>query len=89
MTTIDDAILVAFVDGELSPSETQRVQEFVARNPAAQEKIRLMRLSAQLVRQIYRDPAYETVPPAALRMVEDDARPGERGQGSVARGAWP
>ena len=38
MKELDDATLVAFVDGELEPTAMREVAALVARDPAAEEK---------------------------------------------------
>jgi anti-sigma factor RsiW len=69
MRGLDDATLVAFVDGELDPDAMHDVAEAIANDPAAQEKVRLLRLSAPLVRAVFRQPAFQEVNPEVERML--------------------
>ena len=64
MNELDDATLVAFVDGELEPTAMREVAALVARDPAAEEKVRRLRASATLVRAAFSDPRYQVVPAA-------------------------
>ena len=73
MKELDDATLVAFVDGELEPTAMREVAALVARDPAAEEKIRRLRTSAALVRAAFSDPRYQVVPAA---LTERLSRPG-------------
>lgn len=62
MTTLDDSTLVAFADGELDATTMRLVADLVARDPAAQEKLRHLREAAQLVRTALAEPAWQAVP---------------------------
>jgi anti-sigma factor RsiW len=73
MKELDDATLVAFVDGELEPTAMREVAALVARDPAAEEKVRRLRTSAALVRAAFSDPRYQVVPAA---LTERLSRPG-------------
>lgn len=59
---LDDATLVAFVDGELDPSTMHDVAAQIAGDSAAKEKERLLRTSVSLVRAAFADPCYQVVP---------------------------
>ena len=83
MPELDDGILVAFVDGELDPAAMRDVAGLLACDPSAQEKVRLLRSSATLVRAAFDDPNYGQVPPALAAMV---ARPDARS--TPARPPW-
>ena len=63
MAQIDDATLVAFVDGELDDAAMRRIAEAISRDPEAHEKVRLLRQSAALVRAVFREPRFERVSP--------------------------
>lgn len=63
MPGLDDATLVAFVDGELDPDAMHDVAQALASDPAAQEKVRLLRLSAPLVRAVFRQSSFQAVSP--------------------------
>lgn len=72
MTNLDDATLVAFVDGELNAVSARAVTLALALDVAAQEKVRLLRASASLVRQAFA--AEEPVPPALIAFVKRKPR---------------
>src|SRR6476660_3753331 len=72
---IDDATLVAFVDGELDPTAMLRVQDAIGQDPKAQEKVRLLRLSTALVRAVYDGPAYRRVPAVTAALLANADRP--------------
>jgi anti-sigma factor RsiW len=67
MSGLDDATLVAFVDGELDPDAMHAVAQALANDPAAQEKVRLLRLSAPLVKAVFRQPSFQAVSPEVER----------------------
>jgi anti-sigma factor RsiW len=69
---LDESTLVAFVDGELDAAAAREVARLVAEDPAAQEKVRLLRSSAALVRAAFAKPDWEIVPPTLARLL---ARP--------------
>ena len=69
MARLDDATLVAYVDGELDAAQMHSVARALERDPVAQEKVRLLRLSASLVSAVFRDPAYQAVPSALAASV--------------------
>src|SRR5690348_954888 len=74
MARLDDRTLVAYVNGELDAAQTHSVAQALERDPVAQEKVRLLRLSASLVSGVFRDPAYQAVPSslaASLRAPRD------------------
>ncbi len=76
MNVLDDATLVAFVDGELEPTAMREVAALVARDPAAEEKVRRLRASAPLVRAAFSDPRYQVVPAALTERLSRPAPPG-------------
>ncbi len=80
MNELDDATLVAFVDGELEPTAMREVAAQVARDPAAEEKVRRLRASATLVRAAFSDPRYQVVPAALSERLSRPERghPGRR-----------
>ncbi len=61
----DDAMLVAYVDGELDAATARRLENAVAEDPAAQASIRLLRESASAARGAFVE-ILETPVPAAL-----------------------
>ncbi len=84
MKELDDATLVAFVDGELEPTAMREVAAQVARDPAAEEKVRLLRASATLVRAAFSDPRYQVVPAVLTERLSRPGR-GDRAWGDRAR----
>jgi len=70
MTRSDDSTLVAFVDGELEAAALHDLTQSLERDPEAKEKVRLLRLSATLVRAAFREPAYLQVSPELTKMIE-------------------
>lgn len=85
MNELDDATLVAFVDGELEPTAMREVAALVARDPAAEEKVRLLRASATLVRAAFSDPRYQVVPAVLTERLSRPGR-GDLGRGDLGRG---
>jgi len=61
----DDAMLVAYVDGELDAATARRLENAIAEDPAAQASIRLLRESASAARGAFVE-ILETPVPAAL-----------------------
>ncbi|MGE5538307.1 MAG: hypothetical protein ACM30I_06800 [Gemmatimonas sp.] len=85
METLDDTTLVAYVDGELGPEAAARVRAALARDPAAQEKVRLLRESASLTRRLFERPEYQRVAP---ELAARFAHPGARRATMARRMAW-
>ncbi|HTN10602.1 MAG TPA: hypothetical protein VL154_06460 [Acetobacteraceae bacterium] len=73
MATLDDGTLVAFADGELDATTMRLVADLIARDPAAQEKLRQLRVSAEMVRASFADPAFLAVPRGATEQIERHA----------------
>ncbi len=69
MAELDEGTLVAFVDGELDPAAAHDIARRLADDPAAQEKVRLLRRSAALLRAAFAGPEWEEVPPLLARLV--------------------
>lgn len=79
--------MVAFVDGELDPNAARDVARLIAMDPAAQEKVRLLRRSAMLVRAAFSGTEWEQVPPQLVGFVADPGarrKPGGRRQLGMA-----
>jgi anti-sigma factor RsiW len=75
---IDDAMLLAHADGQLPPQGAQLVERTVARDPAAAERLRLMRESGEAVRGAHADAFTDPVPDgiaALLASAAGSARP--------------
>jgi len=71
MTHLDDGTLVAFVDGELDAAAMRRVAEAIEHDPDAAEKVRLLRLSATLVRAAFREPRHLQVSSELTQMMKE------------------
>jgi len=71
MTHLDDGTLVAFVDGELDAAAMRRVAEAIEHDPDAAEKVRLLRLSATLVRAAFREPRHLQVSSELAQAIEE------------------
>jgi len=74
MAELDDGVLAAFVDGELEPERVREVARAIAEDPAAHEKVRLLQVSAELVRAALDNPAYRRVPTAVERAIAGPSR---------------
>ena len=79
MAVLDDGTLAAFADGELDATTMRLVADLVARDPAAQEKLRLLHTSTGLLRAAFADPAFQQVPPGLAARVERAVSPGRIG----------
>lgn len=78
---VDDAMLVAHADGELPPQGAALVERSVARDPAAAERLRLMRASGRVARDAFADAFTDPVPDdiaALLRPAGSPRRPRRR-----------
>jgi anti-sigma factor RsiW len=58
----DEAMLVAYVDGELDAATARRLEAAIAEDPAAQAQLRLLRESAAATRDAYAEILTEPVP---------------------------
>ncbi|MGK9168100.1 zf-HC2 domain-containing protein [Inquilinus limosus] len=68
----DDALIVAYLDGELPAEEAARVEAVLREDPAAAEAARLMRLGGQAARGAYAEAMTAPLPPGLAAL----ARPG-------------
>jgi anti-sigma factor RsiW len=64
MTRSDDALLVAYVDGELDMVEARDVEQLLERDPVARQKVRIFRETGALLRAACGESAYADVPEA-------------------------
>lgn len=62
MPEVDDAMLLAHADGQLPPQGARLVERTVARDPAAAERLRLMRESGEAVRDAFAGAFADPVP---------------------------
>ena len=63
-------ILVAFVDRELSSSDSAAVEAALAHDPAAQETVRQLQVSAEMARRISRAPFDEPMPATIIEAIQ-------------------
>jgi len=61
MTRFDDAVLVAYVDGELDESTARKVEAAIAQDPETHRKVELLRRSAVLAAAVFEQPKYHQV----------------------------
>jgi surface antigen len=71
MRVIDDVMLVAFVDGELPPEDAFAVQEALRDDEELQDRVRVMREGASILRAAYGRIAHERLPVDLVRMVAE------------------
>jgi anti-sigma factor RsiW len=57
-----EAALVAYVDGELDPEQAREIERLIENDPRAQEKVRIYRETAALLRAACAEPFYRDVP---------------------------
>ncbi|MBV2150550.1 anti-sigma factor [Sphingobium sp. AS12] len=93
MTDIDEAMLIALVDGELDEVTRRRVDRAVADDPALAERLAMHRRLRERLAGHYVPIAQEPVPGAMRVLVEESvrvvplARPAQRWRGWVTGGA--
>jgi Putative zinc-finger len=80
--SLDQDLLVAYVDGELPAAEAGAVEAALAHDEAARETVRLLRLSADVAARAFADMADQPVPERLVTA----ARAGARHAGSQSRG---
>lgn len=68
---LDDATLVAFVDGQLPPDQRAAVADAIARDSSVATRVELMRRSAVSLRRAYDSILDEPVPVRLIRTVAD------------------
>lgn len=72
----DELRLMAFADGELSPTEEAELEALLARDPTARERVRLYLETAALARAAFQPVLSEPVPPELEARVRTAARTG-------------
>ena len=93
MTDIDEAMLIALVDGELDDVTRRRVERAMAEDPALAERVAMHRRLRERLAGHYAPIAQEPLPEAMRALVEDSARvvplarPAPRWRGWVTGGA--
>jgi anti-sigma factor RsiW len=78
MPDVDDAMLVAHADGQLPPQGALLVERTVARDPAAADRLRLMRESGEAVRDAFADAFTDPVPDGIAALLASAAPSGHR-----------
>jgi len=61
MTRFDDDILMAYVDGELDEPTARQVEAAIREDAETRRRVDLLRRSASLVRDVFRQPKYQRV----------------------------
>ena len=74
MTDIDEAMLIAWVDGELDEVTRRRVDRAVAEDPALAERLEMHRRLRERLSGHYAPIEAEPVPPAMRTLLEDSAK---------------
>ena len=68
--TLDDAVLVAYVDGELDPRRRREVEQRLRADAEASDKVRLMQRSARALQGAYDEVFDRPVPERILEAFE-------------------
>lgn len=63
MPRFDDETLMAYVDGELDEITARQVEAAIQEDAETRERVGLLRQSASLVGEVFRQPQYQQVPP--------------------------
>ncbi|HVE10498.1 MAG TPA: zf-HC2 domain-containing protein [Paraburkholderia sp.] len=71
---LDDILLMAYVDGELSPQERRQVEEQIAASPDAEERIAHLTASRLPYREAFGSQKLPPVPDSLTRKIEELAR---------------
>lgn len=71
----DEAMLVAYVDGELDAADSRRLEALLAQNPEARAKVELMRQSADAVRGAYDEAMSAPLPAGLAALLAEDRGP--------------
>lgn len=66
----NEALLVAYVDGELPEDEARRVAALVEIDPEARETVRLLTLSAEAARNAFDKPLRQPIPDRLMRALD-------------------
>ncbi|MFO1067761.1 MAG: hypothetical protein U1E14_04475 [Geminicoccaceae bacterium] len=75
MTQPDDALLMAYADGEVTPEQAAEVEAMLARDPEARALVASFRDSASMVRAAFQSALDEPVPPALLAAARGQGQP--------------
>ncbi len=74
MAAVSDETLMAFADGELDAARAREVALAVAADPTLQDTVERLRQSTRLLREVFDQPAYNHVPPGAVRLLAPRTR---------------
>jgi anti-sigma factor RsiW len=72
---IDDAMLAAYVDGELDPAQLREIDRLLIADPQARYKVRRMRETTALLRAACAESHFQEVPDRLLALVERRSTP--------------
>ena len=70
---IDDALLMAYVDGELDPTARDRIEEALDKDESLRQRVVMFRRSHELLREAFAETPSMAVPPALAGILEKDA----------------
>src|SRR5690349_5535846 len=62
MTTVDDVMLMAYVDGEVDVATARQIEQAIGANPDLAARAKMFRESGALLRGAYSEPLHEEVP---------------------------
>lgn len=85
---IDDAVLMAYLDGELDVAEQERVAQAVATDPALQRQLEAQRALRERLRAHYDPVAEEDVPPRLRALLEPEISDLDAARARRARPVW-
>src|SRR3954462_4281078 len=72
---IDDAMLAAYVDGELDPAQLREIDRLLTADPQARYKVRRMRETTALLRAACAESHFQKVPDRLMTLVEKRSAP--------------
>jgi anti-sigma factor RsiW len=72
---IDDAVLAAYVDGELDPAQLREIDRLLIADPQARYKVRRMRETTALLRAACAESHFQEVPDRLMALVEKRSAP--------------
>lgn len=84
----DEALLVAYVDGELPEDETRRVAALVETDPEARETVRLLTLSANAAREAFSEPLRQPIPDRLMRTLDATSNGAAAGGSTFPARRW-
>jgi anti-sigma factor RsiW len=83
---IDDTLLVAYLDGELDPTTATLVEDHFDSDPAVRDRMALLQMTDELLREALEIPEHTEVPPALRAKIESLLRTPRRPL--ISRRAW-